>query len=710
MLCGGSRLNTDMPTRSRLTALLVLALCAHPLLASGPKPTSASARTTAAPGFSPAGGVFTKTQVKLSGPGTIYYTVDGSEPTEKSSRYSTPIIVSESTLIRARAFEPGIAGSPIVAQSYTIADRKVLDFNSNLPLVIINTFGRQIQRNSKTQIAVRVVDVDSSKRSKLSGKADFDGAGSLNFRGNTSLRYPKRSYTLKTRAGDGEPFKTPLLGLPKESDWVLYAPYPDKSLIRDVLAYDLSNKMGAYAPHTRFVELFVSNDGKVTMEDYQGVYVLVEKIKRSKERVNIAKLAPEDNKEPDISGGYIFKKDHTDKMGGIPMATDMGMPDHRGSTGPRSGFPTDAGGFPAKASGFIKSSGTGRSPANNGPPRRGMRRVVPAQDQPGNFVIPDLPLLRGAEEEFIPNNLGFGTPKGNQFYYVEPKGDEITAAQKKWLSRYVDEFERTLYGPKFRDPAEGYAKYIDVDSFIDQHILVEATKNVDGFRFSTFYSKDRGGKIRMGPMWDWNLAFGNVNGKQGWLPRFWYWPQLDDQQYTWFRRLFQDPDFGQRYVDRWAMLRTNVFATSNILARVDELAAQLDEAQKRNFKRWPVLGRTVWPNHYVGDTYQEEIDWLKNYTRERLDWIDAQFVAAPDFSRKSSFLPKDNNLTLTPKSGGQIYYTVDGSDPRAPGGAPSGSAKVYKEPILMDSKTKVFARAFEENLWSSPVRAQYNTK
>jgi len=78
--------------------------------------------------------------------------------------------------------------------------------------------------------------------------------------------------------------------------------------------------------------------------------------------------------------------------------------------------------------------------------------------------------------------------------------------------------------PIFRDPTNGYAAFIDVDSFIDHHWLVEATKNVDGFRFSTFYYKDRADKIHMGPIWDWNLAFGNVNGKQGWMPQYWYWP------------------------------------------------------------------------------------------------------------------------------------------------------------------------------------------
>src|SRR5206468_7437673 len=183
------------------------------------------------------------------------------------------------------------------------------------------------------------------------------------------------------------------------------------------------------------------------------------------------------------------------------------------------------------------------------------------------------------------------------------KATHITAAQRAGLTNHVNRLEQLLAGADFRNPTNGYASMIDVDSFIDQHIIVEATKNIDGFRFSTFFSKDRGGKIRMEPIWDWNLSLGNARGKQGDLTEHWYWPQLDDEQYSWFRRLFEDPDFAQRYVDRWAQWRTNFFAPSNVLSRIDQLAAALKEPAARNFARWPVLGEVVDPEHYAGKTY-----------------------------------------------------------------------------------------------------------
>lgn len=593
------------------------------------------------------------------------------------------------------------------------ADAEVAAFDSNLPLVFISTSARPIQRDAKTAVSMKITRLKGG-RSSLAAPADYEGRGNINLRGNTSLRYPKRSYHLETRKETGEPLKVSLLGMPKESDWVLYAPYSDKTLIRDVLAYELSNKMGQYAPRTRFVELFISYSDKVTMQDYMGVYVLEEKIKRGKDRVSITKLGAQESKEPEISGGYIFKKDHLDKLGGIGAPTELGMPDHRGGSSTRSGFPTGPGGFPAKPEGFLKPNGSSFSfnagqsiPRKLGGSRSGRR---PANTPNSNLemIVTEEPFLSGSNEDNISSSLGFNSRADNQFFYVDPKPDAITAPQKAWLKRYIGNVERALYGPEFRDPATGYQAFIDADSFIDHHLLVEATKNVDGFRFSTFYYKDRGGKVKMGPIWDWNLAFGNVNGKQGWLPRYWYWPQLDDNQYVWFRRLFQDPDFGQKYVDRWAVLRTNVFATSNVLARVDQLAATLKEAQGRNFQRWPILGRTVWPNHFVGSSWQEEIDWLKNYIETRFAWIDDQFVAPPALLLKPGPVPPNIKLALTSSSSAaKIYYTLDGSDPRASGGKPAPSAKLYEAPLALAENTKLFARAFEKNLWSSPSLSEF---
>jgi hypothetical protein len=303
------------------------------------------------------------------------------------------------------------------------------------------------------------------------------------------------------------------------------------------------------------------------------------------------------------------------------------------------------------------------------------------------------------EELFLANEGRFRTSHTNEFFFVEPAPDEITAVQKSWLKSYLNEVERVLYSPEFKDPARGYRAYLDVDSFIDYHLIVETTKNVDGFRFSVFFHKDRGGKIKADPIWDWNLSFGNANGKQGWIPEYWLWPQLDDKEYTWYRRLFEDPDFSQHYVDRWSHLRTNVLATAAVLARVDETAALLQEAQKRNFERWPILGRPVNPNYFVGSTYEEEVSWMKKFIQTRLDWIEKQFLPVPRLSQKSG-----SQTAELLASEGQIYLTLNGTDPRASGGEVSPEARGYEGPIKLSPGTKLVARTHLDNRWSGPLK------
>src|SRR6185295_10785538 len=211
-------------------------------------------------------------------------------------------------LVRAISFPPGQPPSPILAEIYTLLDEDLRDFTSNLPLVIINSFGTNIMHDARNVAGIQFMDA-AGARARLSAAPAFSGPGLINIRGRASLRYPKNSFTLKLTDGAGDPEAFSILGFPAESDWVLYAPYPDKTLMRDVLAYEISSRMGHWAPRTRFVEVFVNQAGpKLSRRDYVGVYVLAEKIKRDKNRVNVSKLKPNDLSEPRITGGYIDRK------------------------------------------------------------------------------------------------------------------------------------------------------------------------------------------------------------------------------------------------------------------------------------------------------------------------------------------------------------------------------------------------------------------
>jgi len=561
---------------------------------------------------------------------TIYYSTDGSEPGQLGGRarsgieYQGPVTISRSTALRAVALKTGWKSSVVRTQPYVFLDPDITTFSSNLPIVVIDTFGKTLTETSHALSFASFIDVPARGRARVTDPPALVTRAGIDVRGKSSAGFAKKQYHFETWDENDREVAVSIFGFPAESDWVLHGPYSDKSLMRNFLSYNWSNEMGQYSSRTKFIEVFLNSDGRgVSMSDYVGVYIWMEKIKRNKDRVDIEALGLDDNTEPEITGGYIFKKDKLD-----------------------SGEPT------------------------------------------------------------------FNTSTGLQLIYVDPNGYDITEAQKSWLRSYIVEFESALNGPNFKDPNVGYAKYIDVDSFIDIHILVELTKNIDGFRLSTYMYKDRGGKITMGPAWDYNLSLGNADYLNGWLPTGWYYDLISAGDYPWWRRLFEDPLFQRRYADRWFQLRNSLFTTARLLNYIDDTARLLDEAQARNFVRWKILGSRLWPNWYVANTYQEEITWMKGWLEDRLAWMDSQIgreyaAASPTFNQQGGYVTAGFDLMMS-ATHGAIYYTLDGSDPYQPvasqgtGGmlVPESAQKFVLVPIRPVGDTWKNPTGFNDRSWT----------
>jgi len=552
---------------------------------------------------------------------TIYYTVDGSSPFNDPRGlptgrvYSGSIAISRTTTLRAVTWKAGWRQSGVETQRYIFMAADAQSFISKVPIAVVDTLGQSVGGTTQTQTLsfAWFIDTDIDGRARLADTPNFSERSGINIRGKSSRGFPKKQYHFETLDEHNQDTDVSILGFPPGSDWVLQGPYSDKSLMRNFLSYKWSNDIGRYAVRSRFVEMFLNTDHSgISMSDYVGVYVFMEKIGQGEDRVDIAKLEPSDNAEPQISGGYIIKKDKFD-----------------------SGEPS------------------------------------------------------------------FSTSTGQRLIYEEPPGDEITQAQKNWIKSYLDAFESVLYGSNFTDPIDGYAKYIDVDSFIDHHIIVELTKNIDGFRLSTYMFKDRGGKLNMGPVWDYNLSLGNANYLDGWKPDGWYYNLLGNSEYPWWRRLFEDPEFRLRYADRWFGFRQKLLATDRLIQNVDDAAGLLDEAQVRNFQRWPILGRYVWPNWYIANTYQQEINWMKGWIEDRLIWMDREigreFAAAPPvFNQQGGHVTEGFNLTMAAPYG-TIYYTLDGADPRL--SEPSGGGTISSTTLVVENADKrvlVPARAISD--------------
>ena len=217
-----------------------------------------------------------------------------------------------------------------------------------------------------------------------------------------------------------------------------------------------------------------------------------------------------------------------------------------------------------------------------------------------------------------------------RFLYEYPDAEDISTEQKAYIQQYLHDFEEALSSDDFRDPDAGYAAYIDIESFIDFFILNEISHNVDGYRLSTFMHKDKSGKLNMGPIWDFNLAFGNADYCGGgntntWAYRFnercpgdfWSVP-------FWWYRLLEDPYFVQELKTRWASYRGNVLSDQAVLARIASYQSEMQDvdAINRNFSKWSILGNYIWPNNFVGTTYTSERIYMEEWITDRLNWLD----------------------------------------------------------------------------------------
>ena len=173
---------------------------------------------------------------------------------------------------------------------------------SNLPIVMIDTYGEDILDEPRIDAYMGVINNTNGINNIGDNFNDYDGKITIEKRGNSSQDQEKPPYRFETVDNNAENNNVQLLGFPEENDWILYAPWSDKSLLRNVLIYSLSNEMGRYAPRSKFVELYIN-------DEYRGVYVLMEKIKRDKNRVEISALNPNENSGDNVTGGYILKFD-----------------------------------------------------------------------------------------------------------------------------------------------------------------------------------------------------------------------------------------------------------------------------------------------------------------------------------------------------------------------------------------------------------------
>lgn len=216
-----------------------------------------------------------------------------------------------------------------------------------------------------------------------------------------------------------------------------------------------------------------------------------------------------------------------------------------------------------------------------------------------------------------PDDIFFNSTK----FTIQIKEPETTNGSEEfnYIKSLIIEFEEVLYSDNFKDEENGYQKYIDVASFVDWYLINEISKNLDSKSYSSMYfSHIPGEKIKMGPLWDFDLSFGNVNYTECEFVDTWW-----TKRHAWFKRLFEDPMFLQKVRERFAYYRAN---EEYLLEFIDSKAEHLHYAQQENDLKWDIYGNYIWPNPVVLDTYEEDLAYLKTWFIERMKWLDEAYA------------------------------------------------------------------------------------
>jgi hypothetical protein len=269
--------------------------------------------------FNPPSGAFASTEeVRLSTlepDAEIHYTVDGSLPTLDSPIYDEPIHIERSLRLRASAYLSGLEQPiAVLGATYLKVDEDAQAFSTHLPIAVIHTFGSgQLDAMGMDHVpATLSVFAPNPDGDSWLGAAELDTPIGIHVRGQSSRAFAKKQYAVELReeASDHDRALS-LLGMPADADWVFSDPIDmDRSLIRNAVCFEISNRIGRYAPRTRFAEAFLVDDGgSVRLAKYLGFYTVIEKIKRGRERVDIDKLEETEVEPPDVTGGYIVSID-----------------------------------------------------------------------------------------------------------------------------------------------------------------------------------------------------------------------------------------------------------------------------------------------------------------------------------------------------------------------------------------------------------------
>lgn len=393
--------------------------------------------------------------------------------------------------------------------------------DSNLPIVVIETDNHvTIPDEPKVLATMKIIWHQDGSRNYLSDInspefLNYDGRIGIEIRGSSSQMLSKKPYGLETlQSDDVTNNNVSILGMPKENDWVLNSLAFDQTGMRDVISYELSEKLGQYTPRRVYCEVVIN-------DDYKGLYVFMEKIKADDNRVNI-----------DKDGGYITKADRADN--GDPAAWTM----------------------PCYGGGWWGGSST-------------------------------------------------------TFVHHYPKPEDITTEQHNYIKNVFFNLADQSHSHNV-SIENGIPSIIDVSTFVDFMILGEFSSNVDVYELSTFFHKDNRGKLRAGPIWDYNLTYGHDEFGSRSRYDVWQFDNDDNNGPKFWKDLFDTDEFRCYFAKRWFEVTAagNPLNYNEISNRMDEIDVLITEAVGRDNQRWHKMQQ-----------HTSEIQSMKTWIQQRINWL-----------------------------------------------------------------------------------------
>lgn len=540
----------------------------------------------------------------------IRYSTNRSEPTATSPLYAgTPITISSSTRLRARAFEPARPAGPVSSETYLRLDGAAAAFTSTLPIVVTTTWGASVPATN-TQVAAHLMVFEpKSGTARLTNAPDISTPCVLERRGSSTAGAAKYSLKMETQDESGDDRAISVPGMPRDADWVLHAPYDyDRTLMHNDLIYRISNDAGRYAPRTRFVEHFhdtTTDAGTISgalsgSVDYFGVYSFMEKITRGADRVDVENLTTADNTAPRVQGGYIFKVDRID-----PGESALSP-------------------LPGQSFGGIGSIGLVYPKQISADPSQ---VITTAQNDYLRGAIGRLSAALGAAN-FMDPALGYAAHM------------DVGAAVDHHLlnvaAKNVDALRLSAYWHKPRYGLLAPGPLWDFDRAMgstDGRDLIPTTWRGDNGDLGTDFFH-----------YPWyNEMFRDPNFWQAWIDRL-------------------------HELRSGVMSTANVHALIDAFAAQLNPGNAANTPAKRNITRWNGPRGASASTPGTDGTFGGEVQWLKNWWAARLAFMDGQFTRPVTASVPSGPVAAGTQVALASPSlsrpGALIYYTTSGADPR----------------------------------------------